>query len=90
MSKVEYVEIVVKVPKGIMQLFEDYLKFVGSKEYDGTKFLTECCEERIRSYTEEFIGEACGNMFYDGIQEAIEKYGLKEHIDVKAVATVLC
>jgi len=71
--------------KPIFDFFEAYFNFVGSPDYNAEKFLREDCEDRIKSLTEDFIGETCDNLFWDGREGVIKKYGLKPFIDVRAI-----
>lgn len=82
-------EITVKIPKPIIDFFTAFLNFVGSEEYTAEKYLTEDCEDHIKSHVEEFIAQACNFDFYDGREEAINKYGLKPFIKLTNIGADL-
>lgn len=74
-DKEPYAKILVKVPRGILQFWEDYLHFIGAKE-TAVELLTEDAENTIISITGDMLCQVSDTTFFDGINEVVEKYGL--------------
>jgi len=84
-DKIEYVEVTVKVPKAIIDFYDGFMQFMGSKEDTGETYVKQACEDFLKDHTEQFIGETCDSMFWDGRQEVVRKYGLAQVINAKAL-----
>ncbi len=83
-GKIETVEVTLKIPKQIIEFYEAWLKFLGSKS-KGTEYLKADLEDHVKSLTGQIIAEACNSMFYDGRKDVIEKYSLAPFLDLADV-----
>jgi len=85
MGEQETVDLVVKVPKGIVDFFNAFLTFIGEQKYTAETWLAEHCLTEIKNFMFDFIEEVCDNTFWNGKYEVVIKYRLAPHIDLKAL-----
>jgi len=76
MSKQETVEVVINIPKPVMDFFEAYWQFVGYGDQTAKEYLTELLSKDAQSV----IADAVMNPASD-LEALIEKYGLKPYME---------
>ena len=76
-EKVEYVELTVKVPKPVMDLFEAYWRFVGWTDQTAKEYL----EQHSSHNFPELVFDLVFERIIDDAGQFIETYGLEAYKD---------